>query len=93
MVQVNDAHIKRMFQAKTDMSWEDFSDIAYDQFRKPRNNVLMGYKIAGDSGGVTELTSELEWDNTIVCMIEKIKSACTHAVAMELRNLVSEQDT
>ena len=74
------------------MSWEDFSDIAYDRFRKPCNDILMGYKFAGDSGGVTELTSEPEWDNTIVCMMEKIKSAHTRAVAMELTNLVSERD-
>ena len=93
MVQINDAYIQQTFQARMDMSWEDFSDIAYDQFRKPHDDILMGYKFAGDSGGVTELTSEPEWDNAIVRMIEKIKSACTCAVAMELKNLVSEQDT
>ena len=73
------------------MSWENLSDIAYDWFRKPCDDILMGYKFAGDSDGVTELTSEPEWDNAIVCMMEKIKSARTCAVAMELKNLVRER--
>ena len=49
----------------------------------------MGYKIIGDSGGVTELTSEPEWNNAMVRMKEKIKSARTRSVTMELRNMVS----
>ena len=89
MVEVNDAAVKRKFQARTDMKWQDFADVAYDRFRRPRDEILMGYKIIGDSGGVTELTSEPEWNNAMVRMEEKIKSARTRSVTMELRNMVS----
>lgn len=89
MVEVNDAATKRKFQARTNMSWQEFADIAYDRFRKPRADVLIGYKFVGDSGGVIELTSELEWNNAIIRMKEKIKSARTRSVTMELRNMVS----
>ena len=89
MVEVNDAAVKRKFQARTFMKWQDFADVAYDCFRRPRDEILMGYKIIGDSGGVTELTSEPEWNNAMVCMKEKIKSARTRSVTMELRNMVS----
>ena len=90
MVEVNDAPIKRKFQTRTDTNWLDFADMAYDCFRKPRDEVLMGYKFIGDSGGVTELTSESEWNNAMICMREKIKSARTRSVTMELRNMVSD---
>ena len=92
-VEVKDAHIKRMFQARTDMTWQDFSEIAYERFRKPRDDVLIGYKIAGDAGGVTELTSEPEWNNAIIRVMEKINTARTRAVAMEIRNMVSHVST
>ena len=90
MVEVNNAPVKRKFQARTDMSLQGFADIAYDCFKKPHDNVLMGYKFIGDPGGVTELSSELEWNNAMVHMKEKIRSVCTHLVTMELRNMVSD---
>ena len=89
MVEVNDAATKRKFQARTNMSWQEFADIAYDRFRKPRDDVLIGYKFVGDTGGVIELTSELEWNNAMIRMKEKIRSARTRSVTMELRNMVS----
>ena len=90
MVEVNNTHIKQKFQAQTDMSWQEFADIAYNWFRKDRDKVLMGYKFVGNSGGVTELASEFKWKNAMVCMKEKIRSACTRLVTMELRNMVSD---
>ena len=75
------------------MSWQDFSNIAYDRFRKPRDDILMGYKFAGEPGGVTELTSEPEWNRAIIRATEKIKTACTRAVAMEIKNMVSKVNT
>ena len=89
MVEVNDTHVKKKFHARTDMSWQDFADIAYDHFRKGCDEVLMGYKLAGESGGVTELALEVEWKNVMIRMEEKIKSTCTCSVTMEIRNMVS----
>ena len=66
MVKINNAHIKQTFKATTDQSWQDFSDISYAHFRKPSNNVLMGYKFAGNEGGLTELTCEPEWKKAII---------------------------
>ena len=90
MVEVNNAPIKRKFQTRTDTNWLDFADMAYKCFRKQCDEVLMGYKFIGNSGGVTELTSEPEWNNVMIHMREKIKSACTRSVTMELRNMVSD---
>ena len=90
MVEVNDAPVKRKFQARTDMSWQEFADIAYDRFKKPRDDILIGYKFVGDPGGVTELTSEPEWNSAMIRMKEKIRSARTRSVTMELRNMVSD---
>ena len=67
------------------MSWQDFSDIAYARF-----SILMGYKFAGDGGGLTELTSEVEWKKAIVRTKQKIETARTHVVAMEVKNMVSD---
>ena len=75
------------------MSWQDFSDIAYGHFRKPRNDILMGHKFVGDGGGVTELTSEPEWKNAIICTKQKIRSAHTCVVTMEVKNMVSDVST
>lgn len=58
MVEVNDTPIKQKFQARTDLSWQEFAEMTYDCFRKPCNEILMGYKLIGDPGGVTELISE-----------------------------------
>ena len=71
------------------MSWQEFTDVAYDHFRKGHDKVLIGYKLVGESGGVTELASEVEWNSTMIHMKEKIKSARTHSVMMEIRNMVS----
>ena len=90
MVETNNAPIKRKFEARMDMSWQGLADIAYDRFKKPRDNVLIGYKFIGNPGGVMELTSEPKWNNATIHMKEKIRSACTHSVTMELRNMVSD---
>ena len=90
MVKINDAHIKRTFEGRTDMSWQDFSDIAYARFRKPHDDILMGYKFASAGGGLTELTSEVEWKKAIVRTKQKIETARTHVVAMEVKNMVSD---
>ena len=89
MVEIKDAHVKQKFHARTDMSWQEFADVAYDRFRKDRDEVLMGYKLVGESGGVTELDSEAEWNNAMIRMKEKIKSARTRSASMEIRNMVS----
>ena len=85
MVEINDAHIKRTFEGRTDMSWQDFSDIAYAHF-----SILMGYKFAGNGGRLTELTSEVEWKKAIVRTKQTIETARTHVVAMEVKNMVSD---
>ena len=71
------------------MSWQEFTDVAYDHFRKGHDKVLIGYKLVGESGGVTELASEAEWNNAMIHMKEKIKSTHTCSAAMEIRNMVS----
>ncbi|KAF8262589.1 hypothetical protein EI94DRAFT_1704673 [Lactarius quietus] len=54
---------------------------------EPRNQVILGYKLAGDTGGITELTCEPQWKKAMVHMRERIIASRMHAVAMELKNL------
>ena len=58
------------------MSWEEFADIAYNRFRKGCDEVLMGYKLVGDSGGVTELALESEWKNAMTRIVKHLCWRC-----------------
>ncbi|KAF8256649.1 hypothetical protein EI94DRAFT_1821336 [Lactarius quietus] len=69
------------------MSWYNFSDTACDRLSQPRDQIILGYKFTGDTGGMTELTCEPQWKKAMVRMRERIIASRTRAVAMELKNL------
>ena len=91
MVDVNDNHEKHSLCANTGMGWLEFKDRAVSQF-KTNSDVRLGYRISGsgDSRGITNLGCESDWNDAMTRMKEKVQSARTRAVTMELKNLVSD---
>ncbi|KAF8264353.1 hypothetical protein EI94DRAFT_1703294 [Lactarius quietus] len=60
-VLVNENQVKQIFDARTDMSWYNFSDMACDHLSQPCDRIILGYKFTSDTGGMTELTCEPQW--------------------------------
>jgi hypothetical protein len=71
------------------MVWDEFTERAYSHFDKPRNNVRLGYRVKGDTGAMSHLTCAYDWEYALDCVKERVIAACTRAVCMELRDMVS----
>ena len=91
MVDVNDNHKKHSFCANTGMGWLVFKDRAVSQF-KTNNDVHLGYCISssGDFHRISNLGCKSNWNDAMMWMKEKVQSAQSHAVTMELKNMVSD---
>jgi hypothetical protein len=63
--------------------------MAYQHFDRPRDVVRLGYRITGDSRAMTYLSCEFEWNAALERVKQKVLAARTHAVSMELKNMVS----
>ncbi|KAF8273751.1 hypothetical protein EI94DRAFT_1696663 [Lactarius quietus] len=88
-VVVTENQVKRIFNGRTDMGWYSFSDMACDHLSQPHDQVVLGYKLTGDTGGMTELTCEPQWKKAMVRMRERIIASRMCAVTMELKNLIT----
>jgi hypothetical protein len=88
-VEVNNGHVRRTFTAQTNTTWEDFEEEALRHFEKPRNEVSMAYRVSGDTCAVTYLICEYDWMTALARVKEKVMTARTRAVTMELKNMVS----
>ncbi|KAF8256849.1 hypothetical protein EI94DRAFT_1710078 [Lactarius quietus] len=86
-VVVNKNQVKWIFDGQMDMGWYSFCDMACDRLSQPCDQVILGYKLTNNTGGMTELTCEPQWKKAMVHMREWIIASCTRAVAMELKNL------
>ncbi|KAI9431270.1 hypothetical protein H4582DRAFT_2085253 [Lactarius indigo] len=86
-IEVVDDHIKHTFTAQTDMKWKDFLNEVHQYFDAPRSEVKIAFRISGEPGTMSSLASEEEWTNAIVRLQEKVKSARTRAVSMEIKNM------
>ncbi|KAH9073602.1 hypothetical protein EDB83DRAFT_2516495 [Lactarius deliciosus] len=82
-----DGKIKHTFHAQTDMKWRDFLDEVRHHFDYPHREVQVGYRISGEAGAMSYLASENDWDNAIVQLLGKVRSARTRAVSMEIKNM------
>ena len=91
MVDVNDNHEKHTFCANTGMGWLEFKDRALSQF-KTNDYIRLGYRISGsgDFRGIADLGCQSDWMDAMTRMKEKVLSARTRAVTMELKNMVSD---
>ena len=88
-MEVIDNHIKHAFAAQTDMSWLDFQDEVLQHFTRWHDDISIGYWFGGDAGPVSPIDCEADWKNAIGQMQDKLLGAQTHAVSMEVKNLVS----
>ncbi|KAH9055842.1 hypothetical protein EDB83DRAFT_2521165 [Lactarius deliciosus] len=83
---VND-HIKHAFSAQTDMKWSDFCEEVCRHLNGPHSEVHLVFRISGEGGAWTDLGSEYDWADAIARLIEKIRSARTRAVSIEVKNI------
>jgi hypothetical protein len=61
-----EAHDKQMihtFVARTDITWLEFCEQAYERFNACREDVQLGYRVG--SGKLTKLTEEAHWETAL----------------------------
>ena len=77
------------FIAHTTMDWPQFLEATNHQFKA--DDVCLGYRIAGseETCALSQLDCGYDWNTAMVRVREKAVSARTHAVEMELQNMVS----
>ncbi|KAH8988467.1 hypothetical protein EDB83DRAFT_2325649 [Lactarius deliciosus] len=83
---VND-HIKHAFSVQTDMTWTDFREEVCRHLNEPHSEVHLVFRISGEGGAWTDLGSGYDWADAIARLIEKIRSARTRAVLMEVKDI------
>ena len=88
-MEVIDNHIKHAFAARTDVSWLDFQDEVLQHFTRRHDDVSIGYWFGGEAGPVLPVDCEADRKNAIGRLQDKLLGARTHAVSMEVKNLVS----
>ncbi|KAH9038163.1 hypothetical protein EDB84DRAFT_1560452 [Lactarius hengduanensis] len=86
-VEVVDGKIKHTFNAQTDMKWHDFLEEVRRHFDRPCSEIQVGYRISGETGAMSYLASEYDWNNAIAQLLGKVRSARTRAVSMEVKNM------
>ncbi|KAH9011760.1 hypothetical protein EDB84DRAFT_1569547 [Lactarius hengduanensis] len=86
-VEVVDGKIKHTFNAQTDMKWRDFLEEVRRHFDRPCSEIQVGYRISGETGAMSYLASEYDWNNAIAQLLGKVRSARTRAVSMEVKNM------
>ncbi|KAI9429411.1 hypothetical protein H4582DRAFT_2089266 [Lactarius indigo] len=86
-VEVIDDNIKHTFNAHTGMKWYELLDEVHRHFERPRSEVRVGYRISGDTGAMSYLASEYDWNDAIARLLGKVRSARTRAVSMEIKNM------
>ncbi|KAH9016711.1 hypothetical protein EDB84DRAFT_1443040 [Lactarius hengduanensis] len=79
-VEVVDGKIKHTFNAQTDMKWRNFLE-------EVRLRYKWGTGSVGETGAMSYLASEYDWNNAIAQLLGKVRSARTRAVSMEVKNM------
>jgi hypothetical protein len=87
-VEVIDDRVRRAFIAHTDMTWRDFMEKSHQYFND--DEVRLAYRLCSDRGAMTYLGCESDWHTATRRVKEKAVAARTRAVAMELKNMVSD---
>jgi hypothetical protein len=89
VVKVKDDDFHHTFAARTNMTWPEFEELAYEQFTTARVDVILGYRISSEGRQWVMLICEFDWTTALIHMQEKVQMARTQAVTMELKNTVS----
>ncbi len=84
-----DDHIKHTFTGQTDMTWSKFREEVVYHFDKPCGEVRIMFRISGEGGAWTDLTSESDWERAVDQLVGKVWSARTRPVSMEVKDEVS----
>jgi hypothetical protein len=73
------------FSAETDLSWPGFQRCVSVYLR---NVVELTYKVTGDTGGARFLNNANKFKTAMERICQKVYSAHTHAVVLEIRDIV-----
>ena len=71
------------------MRWLELFAEVQIRLNRPPSDIRLGIRISGETGGMTCVTCELEWDQCLTLLRERILAARTRAVSIEIKNLVS----
>jgi hypothetical protein len=81
--------VRHTFSAHTNMTWSELIKRVHPYLEQLRISIRLGYCISGSSRTPASLTCELDWDQALCRVREKIAVARTRTVTMEIINLVS----
>lgn len=80
--------VRHTFNAHTNMTWRDFIEKAHQHI--DHDEVRLGYRLCGDRSAMSSLTCEFDWLGATGRVSERAVVARTRAVAMEIKNMVSD---
>ncbi|KAF8480490.1 hypothetical protein DFH94DRAFT_692812 [Russula ochroleuca] len=80
--------VRHTFSAHTNMTWSELIKRVHPYLEQLRISIRLGYCISGSSRTPASLTCELDWDQALCRVREKIAVARTRTVTMEIINLV-----
>ena len=80
---------KRTFTAHTSVRWQVLVDEIMINLGNSPKPVQLVCKITGDTGRMSHLNNVVDWDTILTRLITKVKAARTHAVSLEVKNVVS----
>lgn len=81
--------ILHTFDAQTNMTWGDFISKALRHIDQPRDDVRLVYRVSGSARAMSSLTCEYDWNAALRSVKEKVMTARTRAVFIEVKNVVS----
>ena len=81
--------VKRTFTAYTSLMWQVLVDKVMINLGNSPKPVQLVCKVTGNTGRMLHLNNVVDWDTILTCLITKVKTAHTHAVLLEIKNVVS----
>lgn len=88
-VDIADGNISHTLVVRTDARWTNVLERILDQLDEPRDRIRLVYRIRGDPRGPSNLLCASDWDLVLRRVREKILSARTRAVTVEVKDMVS----
>ncbi|KAH9025883.1 hypothetical protein EDB85DRAFT_2149506 [Lactarius pseudohatsudake] len=86
-VSVASSEAKSVFKGHSAMRWDELQTEVLKRLRDTVLPVQLGYKLSGDIGKMSYLSSEEEWEAALTRLDVKITTARKNAVSIEIQNL------
>ncbi|KAH9026936.1 hypothetical protein EDB83DRAFT_2319709 [Lactarius deliciosus] len=86
-VSVASSEAKSVFKGHSAMSWDELQMEVLKRLRDTALPVRLGYRMSGDLGKMSYLSSEGEWEAALTRLNAKIIAARKNAVSLEIQNL------